>query len=234
MRQEKRLGTVEQLEVVAAPLRKQVAQMIREAITSFEFQPGLRLYEGELTKRYGVSRTVIREALRHLEAEGLIELVPNQGPVVATLTFNEAKELYEVRLALESMAAGLCASRGLPRQKRALAKALAEVEAVYSKSELADELRAKDHFYRVLLEGAGNQMLASMFMMIQARAQLLRGMSLQRPGRTRESLEELRSVVSAIQRGDADAARECATLHVNAARDAALEALEAQASDETA
>ena len=77
-------------------------------------------------------------------------------------------------------------------------------------------------------------MLASMFMMIQARAQLLRGMSLQRPGRTRESLEELRSVVSAIQRGDADAARECATLHVNAARDAALEALEAQASDETA
>lgn len=217
---------------VAAPLRKHVIEMLRESITSFDYQPGERLYEGELMKRYGVSRTVIREALRHLEAQGLIDLVPNQGPVVAVLTRNEAEQLYEVRRVLESMAAELCAVRALPRQKKALARGINQVAAVYGKRKLTDELRAKDKFYQILLDGTGNEMLASMFTMIQARAQLLRGMSLQRTGRAQESLAELRSVVEAIERGNAVAAREAAIRHVDNARDAAFEMLATTANRE--
>ena len=71
----------DRVHVVAAPLRMQVIGLLRESILTFQYVPGQRLVERELCDRYGVSRTVIREALRHLEADGLVELAPNRGPV---------------------------------------------------------------------------------------------------------------------------------------------------------
>src|SRR5687768_16541072 len=90
---------------IAAPLRRQVIGLLRNAILTFEYEPGQRLVERDLCERFDVSRTVIREALRHLEAEGLIQIVPNRGPVVSAATPAEARDLYEVREALEPMAA---------------------------------------------------------------------------------------------------------------------------------
>jgi DNA-binding GntR family transcriptional regulator len=213
---------IRRVPLVAAPLRKQVIELLRSAIITFEYQPGQRLVERDLCERFEVSRTVIREALRHLEAEGLVELVANRGPVVSVTTAESAKNLYEVREALESLAAGCFASRATPAQKKRLIRALARVEASYSKGVLADELNEKDEFYRILCEGAGNPVITSTLRSIWARVQVLRGLSLRTPGRTAESLVELRLVVAAIERGDSKAAAQSAADHVRHAGATAL------------
>ena len=219
-------GTIDrprqQVTVTAAPLRKQVIALLRQNIAEFEYQPGERLREQALCERFGVSRTVVREALRHLEAEGIVQLVPNRGPIVALVTEEEARSLYEVRDRLESLAAKLCAERATEPQKARLMRALRAVEASYRTGTLADELHAKDAFYEALTDGAGSSVLTTTLRTINARAQDLRGLSLQVPGRTSESLKELRQVVEAIQRGDAISAHDLASAHVRKAATAAF------------
>ena len=90
---------------VAAPLREQVLDLLRQAIVEHRLKPGQRLIERELVEQIGVSRTTIREVLRQLAAEGLVATIPQRGAVVAIPTAEEAAELYEVRAALESLAA---------------------------------------------------------------------------------------------------------------------------------
>src|SRR5690606_4359359 len=92
---------------VAAPVRRQVAKVLREAITSGRFAPGQRLIEKDLCELLGVSRPSVREALRELESEGLIEIIPNRGPLVKRLTAADAASVYQVRAALEALAARL-------------------------------------------------------------------------------------------------------------------------------
>jgi len=74
-------------------LRQQVLEVLRNGILSFQFKPGDRLIERELCEMTGVSRTSVREALRHLESEGLVQNLPNKGPMVATVTAAEAREI---------------------------------------------------------------------------------------------------------------------------------------------
>jgi len=207
---------------VAAPLRKQVIELLRNAILSFEYEPGERLVERDLCERYDVSRTVVRESLRHLEAEGLVELVANRGPVVASTTPEEAAGFYEVREALESLAWRLCAERSTPAQKNKLSRALTRVASAYDKGNLVIELNAKDDFYRVLCEGTQNAAVGAMFRSIQVRVQMLRGLSLQSPGRPQQSLAELRALVEAVERGDGDAAATLGAEHVRNAASTAL------------
>ena len=216
------------IHLVAAPLRKQVIVLLRNAIAGFEYEPGDRLVERELCDRFGVSRTVIREALRHLEAEGLVTLVPNRGPVVASTSESEALALYEVRESLESLAARLCARRATPAQKKRLARALKRVGDAYAKDNLLDKLTTKDEFYEVLCDGADNPVVASTLRSIQARVQMLRGLSLRSPGRTDESLHELEDLVAAIEAGDEDKAGDLAAQHVRRAAATALARLRDQ------
>jgi GntR family transcriptional regulator, trigonelline degradation regulator len=211
--------------VVAAPLRKQVIELLREAILGLEYTAGERLVERELCERFGVSRTVIREALRHLEAEGLVALVANRGPVIASTSAEEARALYEVREALESLASQLCAERASRAQKEELRQALSQVAEAYTSPDLVVQLKAKDEFYRVLCEGAENPVIAMMLRTVQARVQMLRGMSLMAPGRLEESLAELKDLVSAIESGNGVAAHDLARKHVKRAAEIALERL---------
>lgn len=211
--------------VEAAPLRKQVIELLRAAIISFEYEPGQRLVERDLCERFEVSRTVIREVLRHLEAEGLIELVANRGPIVSITDSAEAEALYEVRETLEALAASCCAQRANSGQKTKLRRALNGVAAAYRKGDLVDELAAKDEFYRALCDGAANPVIASMLRTVQARVQMLRGLSLQAQGRPEESLAELEKVVSSIERGDSEEAARQAAEHVRNAGRVALKRL---------
>jgi GntR family transcriptional regulator, trigonelline degradation regulator len=206
-------------------LRKQVIELIREAILSFEYAPGDRLVERDLCERCGVSRTVIREALRHLEAEGLVDIVPNRGPVVVSITREDAEALYETRGVVETAAARLAASRATPDERLELRRALERVEAAYERQHLVDELAAKDDFYGVLLACAHNPILASMLRSLHARTQILRGFSLQEPGRADESLDELQRLVEAVETGDEPAAGLIAAEHVSNAARAGLQRL---------
>ena len=87
-------------------LRQQVTDRLRDAVLSGMFEPGMKLVERDLCEMLGISRTVLREALQHLGAEGLITNVPHKGPMVATITAQEARDIYAVRGALEALAGG--------------------------------------------------------------------------------------------------------------------------------
>jgi DNA-binding GntR family transcriptional regulator len=199
---------------VAAPLREQVLDLLRQAIVEHRLKPGQRLIERELVEQIGVSRTTIREVLRQLAAEGLVATIPQRGAVVAIPTAEEAAELYEVRAALESLAARRFVEHASDSQVHALRAAFAEVEEVMSAGDEADVLamiKAKDLFYDVLLKGSGNRSIHSILSGLTARVSVLRATSMSQPGRALESLEEIRAIVDAVEARDADgAARACA------------------------
>ena len=224
------MGIAESLRVerAPAPIRSRVLDNLRQAILEHKLAPGQRLIERELVELTGVSRTSIREALRELAAEGLVTTIPNKGTVVAEVSVKEARQLYQVRSALEGLAGRLFVENASPAQRRALASALRAVERAAAKGPAA-MLAAKDKFYDVLFEGGGNEALRSMAGTLHARVNLLRSMSLSRPGRPAESLAELGEIVAAVAANDADAAAKACSHHAESAGMAGFSALAEQA-----
>jgi DNA-binding GntR family transcriptional regulator len=203
---------------VAAPLREQVLDVLRQAILDFRLKPGQRLIERELIEQIGVSRTTIREVLRELAAEGLVTTIPQKGAIVVVPTAEEAADLYEVRAALEALAARRFVAHADARQVAALRTAFSEFEQVaHDAGDIRAMLQAKDRFYRVLLEGAGNRSIESILSGLQARVRMLRAGSLSAPGRPAAAVEEIRAIVTAIEAGDAGAAAQAAATHVERA-----------------
>jgi DNA-binding GntR family transcriptional regulator len=194
----------------AAPLRQQVLDGLRRAIIDGRLAPGARLTERELTEMMGVSRTVVREALRQLETEGLIENIPNKGPVVRTLSLAEARDLYSVRAVLEGFAARLFADKATDAQIARLDEALVRVVAAYDSGDAAAVLDSKNSYYGVLFEGAGSETLSSMLATLHARIWRWRALGLTHPrrsdDRSRESVVSLQAVLGAIRGRDGDAA----------------------------
>jgi DNA-binding GntR family transcriptional regulator len=208
-----------ELRRVSAPLREQVIDILRADIVSSAIDPGTRLVEMALCSRFGVSRPVIREALRQLSAEGLVESVPNQGTMVATLTLEDARDLYEVRAQLEGLAGELFAQRASDADRTALQEAFGLIETSFAQDGLIDQLHGKDEFYDVLLRGAGNNVIRSTLIGIHARVQMLRAISMQSPGRLENSLAEIRQITDAAVAGNAIEARDACRTHIeNAAR----------------
>lgn len=213
---------------VAAPLREQVLELLRQAIVEQRLQPGDRLIERELVERVGVSRTTIREVLRQLDAEGLVTTIPQKGVVVAAPTPTEAAELYEVRSALEALAGRLFVERASDDQVAALRSAFGEVERVtHEDGDIHEMLQAKRRFYTVLLAGSGNGAIDSILSGLQARVGVLRTTSLSQPGRPARAVSEIRAIVEAVEARDADAAACACAHHVEQAARAGLSALAA-------
>jgi DNA-binding GntR family transcriptional regulator len=207
---------------VAAPVRQQVAASFRTAILNGRVAPGVRLIEKELCELTGASRTSVREALRQLETEGLIEVVPNKGPIVASISPVQARSLYEVRAALESLAGALFAKHASDEQMQRLEGAVEDVAAAYDTGDIEHILKAKDAFYAILLEGADNEIAASFLSMLQARISLLRRVSLGQPARLATSIAEIRAIMAALKKRDPEEAAAACRRHVENAADAAL------------
>ncbi|HEX9875737.1 MAG TPA: GntR family transcriptional regulator [Gammaproteobacteria bacterium] len=194
----------------AASLRQQVIEKLRAAIISGRLSPGQRLTERELTERLGVSRTVVREALRQLDAEGLIEVIPNRGPVVRTLTPEEAEDLYRIRAVLHGLAARQFVEHASRADLEALRAALDSVVSAYDAGVTEHIAEAKTHFYDMLYAGAASESLSAMLGSLHARMWRWRALGLAHPQRSsrrsRESIEHLTAIVTAIEARDADEA----------------------------
>lgn len=213
---------------LAAPLRHSVVESIRDAIALGRFTTGQRLPERALCELTGVSRTLVREALRQLESEGLIIVVPHRGPIVAGVTPGQAEGIYQVRAELEGLAAERFAAKAGPAEKKALKAAFRQLKTALTSADPLDRINAKNHFYDCLIEGAGNEALGQALNMLNARITVLRATSLQTPGRGKESIAELSELVDALMDGDAAAARAAAVRHVAKAAEVALENLRRQ------
>ncbi len=211
---------------LAAPIREQTTNNIRDAIIQGEFEPGQRLYEKELCERTGVSRTSIREALRQLESEGIVTVIPNKGTCVAKLSYDEVKEIYEVRRVLESFAVKLFAERATETQIKKLETVVNRLEKAFQAGRHEDLVKIKDQFYKVLLEGSKNQLIASFLNSINARTAFLRNMSLSSAGRPPKSLQEIKEILKHLQNRDSQAAWQASFDHVGRAQDAALKVLQ--------
>jgi DNA-binding GntR family transcriptional regulator len=214
------------VERAPAPVRAQVLDHLRQAIMERRLVPGQRLIERELVELTGVSRTSIREALRELAAEGLVTAIPNKGMVVASVSAEEARQLYEMRAALEGLAGRLFTLNASDAQRKALARALARIEKLAARG--APVLAAKNAFYDVLFEGGRNEALRDVAAGLHARVSVLRSLSLSIPGRATESVAELRAIVDAALAGDADAAAAACSRHAELAGRTALRALAEQ------
>jgi GntR family transcriptional regulator, trigonelline degradation regulator len=211
------------VERTPAPVRAQVLDNLRQAIIERQLAPGQRLIERELVELTGVSRTSVREALRELAAEGLVTAIPNRGTVVASVTPEEARQLYEVRSALEALAGRLFVEHASQAQRAALVKALHRIEKLAAKG--APMLAAKDSFYDVLFEGGGNEALRAVVAGLHARVSVLRSLSLAVPGRPAESIAELQAIVDAVLADDAEGAARACSRHVEEAGRVGVQAL---------
>ena len=206
-------------------LRLRVEEKIRGAIIAGHFKPGTRLVERELCELLGVGRTSVREALRQLEAEGLVTTVPHRGPTVRQLTVAEAEQLYAVRALLEGYAGRHFAIRDPDLVKHdlaALGRAVGALEQATGREAL---IAAKTAFYGALMSGGGNLVITQMLTTLHNRITLLRLTSMTQPGRMAESMKEVRAIYSAIQQRDGTRAEAACIKHINAAAAVALAVL---------
>jgi DNA-binding GntR family transcriptional regulator len=214
-------------------VRAMVAQKLREAIMSGTLKPGQRLVERELCEMMGVSRPSIREALRLLEADGLVNTVPHRGPVVSTISLDEAKQLYDARAVLEGFAGRECARLCDPDVVHRIGDALTRLKAAAAKQDLVGCLEAKTDFYGALIGGCRNSFVERMLKPLHDRITLLRITSMSQPKRINKSLREVTAIWRAIQSGDEELAERCCVDHVKAAAVAALDMIERSAKEKT-
>jgi DNA-binding GntR family transcriptional regulator len=210
-------------------LRLLVENRLRSAIGSGLFKPGQRLIERELCEQTGVGRTSIREALRQLEAEGLVTTIPHRGPIVSTITAEEAAQLYDLRALLEGYAGRECARLRDPAINSRLRKQFKIMGAVAGQEDRSDLLTAKTEFYAALLEGCGNIFVERFLKMLLNRVTVLRMTSMTQGSRIGHSLSEIETILVAIETGDEDAAEQACVQHIKNAAAVALDALRAKA-----
>ena len=201
----------------APTLRQQATDILRQAIIDQRFPPGKHLVERELCDLLGVSRTSVREALRHLESEDLIRMVPHKGPVVTALTAEEAHNLYEVRAALEGLAGEAFARNATDDLIEELAEIVEEMGREARKARPDGVLEVKARFYETIFAGAGNDILARMISSLNSRVALLRRMSLASPDRGEQMMQEVQRIIDAARERDPIKMRDACIAHVRSA-----------------
>jgi DNA-binding GntR family transcriptional regulator len=195
-----------------SPLHDRVVRELRQAILSGRLKPGERLIEGHLAEELGVSRNPVREAIRALASEGLIEVTARRGAAVATMTEQEARETIEVRALLEGQNARLAARR----QDRQIIK---RIEAVLNKGTAAVAAKRFDQlfdlnqqFHGELAAAGQNTVLGDLLQRLRERTGML--FAPMDPGRQARSWEEHAAILRAIIQGDERTAATLAAEHV--------------------
>jgi GntR family transcriptional regulator, trigonelline degradation regulator len=223
------LSTIARVDRAAAPLRHRVLDTLRNSIVRGQIAPGTRLVERELVTMLGVSRTVLRESLRQLESEGLIDVVPNKGAVVRGLSVAEANDIYAIRAVLEGLAARLFTENAGPVQITALREALERTVGAYGRGDPEDIIQTKTAFYEVLFRGAGSDILYTMIEALHARVWRWRVLGLAHPqrssARSTQSLNALGRILAAIEQGRGDEAEQIARDEVTQAAAEAIRLL---------
>lgn len=199
------------------PLRGRVFQKIRDAILKGVYQENEELRESTLAKELGVSRTPVREALRQLQLEGLVKIVPNKGAYVTGITGKDVKDIYMIRSLLEGLCVRLATEHITEEQIEQLEEIvlLSEFHAKKNgkeKSEQVVELDGK--FHEVLYEASNSRILEHVLSDFHKYVQLARKTSVTKENRAEKSIEEHKDILEAIKNKDADKADQLANTHI--------------------
>jgi len=206
------------------PLRDVVFDCLREAIISGTLRPGERLMEIQLAEEMGVSRTPVREAIRKLELEGLVVIAARRGAYVSDISIKDISNVFEIRAALEGLAASLAAERisekELDEMERVLALASGE-EA----GDVEELIRRDNQFHTLIYQASRNERLVNILSNLQEQVDRFRAISLATPGRGREAMAEHQKIAEAIAGRNAEEALSLGQQHVENAETALLATL---------
>lgn len=205
------------------PLREIVFESLREAIISGVLEPGERLMEIQLADEMGVSRTPVREAIRKLELEGFVVMIPRKGAYVAGVTDKDVADVFEIRAALEGLAAGLAAERitdeEIEQMERMILYRTGE-EVNFDKIVEADT-----DFHALVYKASRNERLIQILANLREQIQRFRATSLAYPGRLKDAVEEHQGIIEALANHNVEEAQNLAMVHIVTAENVMFEAL---------
>ncbi len=207
------------------PLRELVCETIRQAIIDGTFSPGERLMEIQLADEMGVSRTPVREAIRKLELEGFVVMIPRRGTYVADISIKDITEIYEIRTSLDVLAAGLAAERITDEELETLNRLLVEIGQHIADNDMEKIVGADTAFHDVLYQASRNERLVSIINNLREQLTGIRGRSMSYPGRLIETMDEHRSLVDCIAARDVERAQEAARMHIENAEHTLMKSL---------
>lgn len=195
-------------------LRSRVFSQIRNKILTGVYRPGDSLIELRLSEELGVSRTPIREAIRQLELEGLVQAIPNKGAVVKGITDQDVEDIFTIRMRIEGLAAWWAAEKITDQEIMELQEAL-EFEEFYTMKNDAEHLMKFDsRFHDIIFKASKSSPLTHMLSTFHHYIQSARNKSFETPGRPPKALEEHRAIFEAIKNRDAATAEKLTIEHI--------------------
>ncbi|MDD2212789.1 MAG: GntR family transcriptional regulator [Clostridia bacterium] len=207
------------------PLRDVVFETIREAIIKGALKSGDRLMENQLAEEMGVSRTPVREAIRKLELEGFVIVIPRKGAYVSEMSFKDVHEVYEIRAVLESLACGLAAERAARSEIEEMERYLFEENDYLYHEDILLTVRTDIGLHELIYKATRNEKILSLISNLKEQVYRLRSTSITLPGRKKNSLLEHQGIVEAISQRDVELAQRLGQEHIEHAEQAMLELL---------
>ena len=197
------------------PLRDVVFNTLRRAILRGELKPGERLMEIQLANKLGVSRTPIREAIRKLELEGLVLMIPRKGAEVAEITEKNLRDVLEVRCALEELAVQLACDRIERNRIRELHAAAAHFRDILDSDDITQIAAADEAFHDVIFKATGNERLIQLLNNLREQMYRYRIEYLKKKECYPQLLKEHATIMKAIEEHDKEKATRITGQHIN-------------------
>ena len=205
------------------PLRDVVFENLREAILEGRLKPGQRLMEVQLAEQLGVSRTPVREAIRKLELEGLVIMLPRKGAYVANMSLKDVIDVLEVRASLEGLAASLAAQRMNADDIKKLEKIAKEYEKSIKDSDLETSLIKDVEFHECIFKAANNKKLTQVINSLWEQVYRFRVTYISDYDSSLSIISEHKLILDAIKKGDIELAKKYATEHIEKAEQFMIE-----------
>lgn len=225
--------TADIIAIPRAALHDQAAQRLRQMLVEGQIAPGAKLNERELSERLKVSRTPLREAIKMLAAEGLVELLPHRGAVAVSLTEADVLNTFEVMAGLEGLSGELAAQRITPQELAEIQAMHFEMLAAYTRRDLSTYYTLNARIHNAISAAAKNPVLATVYQQVNARLQALRFRSNQDGEKWNRAVKDHERMIEALATHDGAAMRDVLTAHLRNKRDVVLELLrQAQAGRE--
>lgn len=200
-------------------LRARVYTRLHNDILNGLLKAGDNLIETKLSEEFSVSRTPIREALRQLELEGLVDIIPNKGAVVTGVSAQDIEDIYTIRMLIEGLAARWAAQKITEDELKELKEAV-ELEEFYTQKNDRDHLTKFDsQFHETLFKASKSKPLMHMLKTFHNFVQRSRVVSFGNPERAKEVLAEHKAILQAIIEGDGPKAESLTNEHVKKARE---------------
>lgn len=196
------------------PLRDIVFNNIRDAITTGELKQGERLLEKQLSEKIGVSRTPIREALRKLEIEGFVEMIPRKGAMVAVISEKDIGEVLDIRACLEALAARLACQNMTDEILENLENAMKEFETAASENDIDKMAKADTSFHDLIFEASYNNRLVQLIYNLREQIHRFRIVYLNDKKCIRDIIKEHSKLMAAMRLKDSDKAAGVAHTHI--------------------